>query len=132
MGIVIKRPVHVKVVVTESFRDSRLAQIRAAIAKLDAVGRQLAVNIESRGDDEVRPRLDEQAHRNKQAKAALKHEADGISALELGAEHGVGVLEGTVEVDVGDDFSLLKACEIVVKDDIIIEIRDGGRLDESQ
>ena len=132
MGLLIKRPIRVKVIVTESFREGRLAQIRAAVAKLDAIGRQLAVKIESRSQDEIRSKLVEQAQRNEQARTALKQEAKGLGTLELGAEHAIGVLEGAVEVDVGDDISALNACEIVVKDDKIIEIRDGGCLDDLQ
>ncbi len=131
MGIFVKRPVRVKVVMTESFRRSRTAEISTALARLDVVGRQLAVRLESDPDDALRGRLDDQVRRNEQAKAALKRELDGICALHDGAQYVQGVLEGTVEIDVGDDFAKLGACEIIVKDGVIVEIRDGLCPDES-
>ena len=70
-------------------------------------------------------RLRAEQKRNEQARAALKRELEKVSGLETGSEYDWGALEGTVEVEVGDDFSKLGACEIVVKEDKIIEIRDG-------
>lgn len=127
MGILVKRPVRVKVVVTEGFKARRTAEIRTALAKLGVVGRQLNARIESTRDKPESPiaaGLGAQKQRNEQAYLALKRELENISGLETGSEYDWGALEGTVEVDVGDDFSKLGACEVVVKDDKIIEIRD--------
>lgn len=131
MGIVVKRPVRITVIVTEQFKVRRAAEIRAALAKLDSVGKRLAFQLDSVGARRqessvpVEDRLRAEQRRNEQAKVALKHELERISGLEMESEYSWGALEGTVEVDVGDDFSKLGACEVVVKDDKIIEIRDG-------
>lgn len=131
MGIFVKRPVRVKVVITESFRRGRTAEISTALARLDVVGRQLAVRLETGPDSVVRDQIDDQVRRNEQAKSALKRELESIAALREGAEYVQGVLEGTVEIDVGDDFARLGACEMIVKDGVIVEIRDGLCPDES-
>lgn len=132
MGIVIKRPVRVMVVATEQYKDRRTIEIRTTLAKLDAVRKRIASQLESNRENEnaqagkqIAQRLYVELQRNEQARAALMGELEKISSLETGAEYERGTLEGTVEVEVGGDFSKLGECEIVVKDNIIVEIRDG-------
>lgn len=128
MGIVVKRPVHVKVIVTDEFKARRAAEIKGALARLDVVSKQLAARGESlSGEPEgaLAQRLRAEQARNEQARLALRRELEKVSGLATGSEYDWGALEGTVEVEVGDDFSKLGACEIVVKDGKIIEIRDG-------
>ncbi|MGC8861954.1 MAG: YlqD family protein [Armatimonadota bacterium] len=134
MGIIIKRAVRVKVVVTEEFKARRSAEVRASMARLDEVAKRLEFELESlsrrsdKGEDEkasIAERLRRAGRRNQQARAALARELETLQAVELGTEYDRGVLEGLVEVDVGDDFSRLAACEIVVRDDRIIDIREG-------
>lgn len=128
MGITVKRPVRVKVVVTEAFREQRVGQIRTALAKLDVVGKQLVARIKAadgKPDNVLIERFRAEQQRNEQARAALKRELEKTSGLDIGSEYDWGALEGMVEVEVGDDFSKLGAGEIIVKDNKIIEIRDG-------
>jgi hypothetical protein len=128
MGITIKRPVPVKVVVTEEFKARRSGEIRTALAKLDVVGKQLAARVEAveTGPESVLvERLRAEQRRNEGARLGLRRELEKISSLEPGAEYVWGAVEGIFEVEVGDDFSKLGAREIVVKDDKIIEIRDS-------
>ena len=128
MGIVIKRPVRLRVVVTDEFKARRAGEIRMGLAKLDVVAKQLAVRIEAadgKPENALTERLRAERMRNEQTRAALKRELENVAGLHLGSEYDWGTLEGTVEVEVGDEFSKLGACEVVVKDDKIIEIRDG-------
>lgn len=128
MGVIVKRPVRVKVVVTEEFRTRRTAEMRTALAKLELVSRQLASRVQSLGgaaENPVAAGLLNQQNRNAQAHAMLREGLDKLAGSETGSEYDWGVLESTIEVEVGDSFSKLGACEIVVKDDKIIEIRDG-------
>lgn len=135
MGIIVKRPVRVMVVVTDQFKVRRSAENRTALAKLETVGKQLSARIESVSTDRresesesasrIMERLLLEKRRNEQARVALRRELKKISLLETGTEYSWGTMEGTVEVEVGDDFSKLGVCEIVVKDDKIVEIRDG-------
>ena len=132
MGVTVKRPVRVKAIVTEAFKEHRAAEIRAALTRLDAVAKRVELHLQKVGPnaDAVAERLATQERRNQEAKAALTRELGVVSALDLGTEYVRGMLEGTVEVEIGDDFSKLAGCEIVIKDDKIVEIRDGLCLQE--
>lgn len=136
----VKRAVRVKVVVTEQFKVRRTAEVRAALAKLDGVGRRLSFQLDAmkragasqQADPELGERLRAGQRNNERARAALVAELEKIAALAVGDEFDRGVLEGMVEVEVGDDFAKLGLCEIVVKDDKIVEIRDGLCLEASE
>jgi|GEM_PF-9934 len=131
MGIIVKRPVRVVVIVTEQFKMRRGAEIRAALAKLDVVGKRLDFTLSSmekapESGAAVGERIRTEQRRNEQARIALKRELEKISGLEIGSEYSWGTIEGSVEVEIGDDFSKLGACEIVVKRRQ--DHRDTGRL----
>jgi len=128
MGITVKRPVLLKVIVTEDYRSCRIGEMRTALAKLDLVGKQLAARVESvEADPEsvLLERLRAEQRRNEATRIALRRELEKISGLEIGSEYDLATLEGSVELNIGDDFLNLGACEVVVKDSRIIEIRDG-------
>lgn len=125
MGITVKRPVLVKVVVTEEYRASRIAEMRSALAKLDVVGKQLAARLDSEREGALAERLWTERYRNEDARTALKRELEKITSLDIGSEYDLTTLEGSVELNVGDDFLNLGPCEVVVKDSRIVEIRDG-------
>lgn len=126
MGIIIKRPVRVKVFVTERFKQHRSAELHAGAARLDEVARRLGVQLESPSAPEgVRERLSAELRKTQDARAAIDRELEKVSSLEVGSEFDRGVLEGEVELNVGDDFSKVGVCEILIKDDKVEEIRDG-------
>lgn len=128
MGITVKRPVLLKVVVTEEYRSCRIGEMRTALARLDVVGKQLNARVESveaEPENALMERLRAEQRRNEGTRIALRHELEKISGLEIGSEYDLATLEGSVELNVGDDFLNLGACEVVVKDSKIIEIRDG-------
>lgn len=128
MGIIIKRPVRVKVLVTEKFKQHRLAELKAGGARLDEVAKRLSAQLESPAAPEgVRERLSAELRKTQDARTAIGREQEKISSLEIGSEFDRGVLEGEVELNVGDDFTKVGACEILVKDDKVEEIRDGIR-----
>lgn len=127
MGILVKRPIRVTVIVTERFRKRRSEEIRAALAKLDLVGRRIDLQL---GRDEplepgVVERLRGEKRRNERAVLALRRELEAVGLLEVGSRHNRGTVEGLVEIEVGDDLSRINACEIVVQDDKVVEILDG-------
>ena len=115
MGITVKRPVLVKVIVTEEYKVTRAGEIRTALAKLDVIGKQLAGRLESNPADALTERLRAEQKRNEDARTALKREFENVSALEPGSEYVLTTLEGSVELNVGDDFLNLGPSEIVVK-----------------
>ena len=130
MGVTVKRSVRVKVVVTEQFKTHRATEVRVALAKLETVKKRLDYESETLSrrtdaDSKLVERLNVGQRNNERARAALLRELEAITSLTVGSEYDRGALEGLVEVEVGDDFSILASCEIVVKDDKIIEIRNG-------
>lgn len=125
MGITVKRPVLVKVIVTEDYKARRIAEVRAALAKLDVVGKQLSARAASESDVALLERLGAEQQRNEGARIALRRELEKMSGLALGSEYDLTTLEGSVELNIGDDFLNLGPSEVVVKDSRIIEIRDG-------
>ena len=67
-----------------------------------------------------------QAEQEKQEtiKRQLAEQQGQIAELEIGAEVVRGTLEGLVDVKEGDDLGqILSGAEIVVKDDVIVEVR---------
>ena len=126
MGIIVKRPVRIKVIVTDEFKARRTGEIQAALARLDVVGKQLAARIERQDTPAgLIEQLRGEQRSNEGARAAMKREIEKTAGLQIGSEYWAKTLAGPVEVEIGDDFSKLGACEIVVKDHKVIEIRDG-------
>jgi len=133
MGVLIKRSVRVKVVVTDQFKTRRTAELRSALAKLDAVKKRIEFEIGATsrqaesGAQGARTleRLNAGLRNNDRARSAVLEEIDRITSTQVGSEYERGLIEGLVEVNVGDDFAKVSSCEIVVLDDKIIEIRDG-------
>ncbi|MDH7602610.1 MAG: YlqD family protein [Armatimonadota bacterium] len=134
MGVTIKRAVRIKMIVTEDFKRRRCAELEQALAKLDETSKRVEFEIESvkrrseLGQSEAErltERLRQVQRRNERARAALVRELELARSLEIGSEYDRGVVEGLVEVNVGDDFAKIASCEIVVKDDRIVEIREG-------
>lgn len=130
MGILVKRSVRVRVIVTDDFRARRTTEIRTALAKLDAVRKRIEFELESAtkrpgAGDALAERLRTGLRNNERARSALGAELDKLAALETGSEYDRGTLDGLVEVEVGDDFAKIASCDIVVKDDKIVEVREG-------
>ncbi len=133
MGISINRPVVIKAIVTESFKRLYIQDLEDAIKRIDAIQQQLVSQIR-RAELErtltpqaraVRQQLELEAARQDAAKAELEIRLREAQQLELNAEFAQGTVESLVEVAVGDNlFTKLGRAEIVVKDGIIMEIRE--------
>ncbi len=70
MSVTVKRPVLVKVVVTEDYKASRCAEMRTALARLDVVGKQISARLESGADGALKDRLRAESSRNDAARTA--------------------------------------------------------------
>jgi hypothetical protein len=133
MGISINRPVVIKAIVTESFKRLYIQDLEDAIKRIDAIQQQLVSQIR-RAELErtltpqaraVRQQLELEAARQDAAKAELELRLREAQQLQLNAEFAQGTVESLVEVAVGDNlFTRLGRAEIVVKDGIIMEIRE--------
>lgn len=133
MGLTITRPVVIKAIVTESFKRLYTQDLEDAIKRVDALTQQLDTQIrrtelerqvspQSRG---IRQQLELERARQDATKAELAMRLHEAQQLELNAEFPQGTVESLVEVQVGDNlFTKLGRTEVVVKDGIIMEIRE--------
>ncbi len=133
MSLTISRPVVIKAIVTESFKRLYIQDLEDAIKRTDTVQQQLATQIRrtelertvSPQARAVRQQLELEHARQEAARAELEMRLREAQQLALNSEFAQGTLEGLVQVNVGDNlFTKLSRAEIVVKDGIIMEIRE--------
>jgi predicted TIM-barrel fold metal-dependent hydrolase len=133
MALTIARPVVIKAIVTESFKRLYTQELQTAITRTDELVGQIDTQIrrtelerqitpQSRG---IRQQLDVERARQEATRAELQARLREVEALELNSEFPQGTVESFTEVNVGDNlFQKLGRTEIVVKDGIIIELRE--------
>ncbi|MDI6770965.1 MAG: YlqD family protein [bacterium] len=134
MGITVVRPVVVKAIVTEMFKRQYLSELEDTIRRLDAMVTQIDTQIRrselerqvSPQSRAIRQQLEVERSRQEAARLELAARMKEAEALELQSEFSQGTLESTVELSVGDNFfTRLARAEVVIKDGIVIEIREG-------
>lgn len=133
MGITVSRPVVIKAIVTESFKRLYIQDLEEAIKRVDTLEQQLASQIRRRELERtvtpqaraVRQQLELEHARQEATRAELEMRLREAQQLELNTEFTQGSVESLVEVKVGDNlFTKVGRAEIVVKDGIIMEIRE--------
>ena len=133
-SITVQRPVVIKAIVTEGFKRLYIADLEDAIKRVDAIVQQIEVQAR-RVDLErqvtpqsraLRQQLELERARQEAALAELQIRLREAQDLTLNEEFLQGTIEGTVEVSVGDNlFDKISRTEIIVKDGIILEIREA-------
>jgi hypothetical protein len=134
MGIVVNRPIVIKAIVTESFKRLYVQDLQDAIKRVESLVEQLDTQIR-RSELErqvtpqaraIRQQLELERSRQEATRAELAMRLREAEQLELNAEFTQGTVEGSVEVSVGDNlFNRIGRTEIIVKDGIILEIRES-------
>jgi len=134
MGITVVRPVVVKAIVTDTFKRQYLSELEDTVKRVDAVITQIDTQIrrtelerqitpQSRA---IRQQLEVERSRQEAARMELAARTKEAEGLELQSEFSQGTVESTVDLNVGDNFfTRLARAEIVIKDGIVIEIREG-------
>jgi hypothetical protein len=134
MGMTVVRPLVVKAIVTESFKKQYLSEIEDTVKRLDAVITQIDTQIrraelerqitpQSRA---FRQQLEVERSRQEAARMELQARMKEAEGLEINSEFSQGTIESLVELSVGDNFfTRLARAEVVIKDGIVIEIREG-------
>jgi hypothetical protein len=136
--MILKRQIVLKAVVTELLKQELIQSVDDAIARiqeeqdeLDRQSRRLMLELQRTDMNRAmafRQQLETEKRKRDDLKAALQEQRAAYEALELGSEFERGTLEGDVEVNVGDNIQeKLGQAEILVKDDIIQEIRDPAK-----
>jgi len=135
MGVTVTRPVLIKAVVTESFKRLYVQDLEDAIKRADTILEQITTQIRrselerqvSAQSRAIRQQLEVEHARQEAAKAELQMRLREAEALQLNTEFTQGTVESLVEVSIGDNlFNKLGRAEILVKDGIILEVREEG------
>jgi hypothetical protein len=133
MGMTVVRPVVVKAIVTEMFKRQYIGELEDTVKRLDAVISQIETQIrrtelerqitpQSRA---IRQQLEVERSRQESARLELQARLREAEALELNTEFSQGTVEGLVDLSVGDNFfTRLARAEVIIKDGIVIEIRE--------
>lgn len=133
MGLTVSRPVVIKAIVTEGFKRLYVQDLEEAIKRVDTIVQQLDMQIRrtelerqvSPQSRAIRQQLELERARQEGTKAELSMRLREAQELALNSEFTQGTVESLVEVNVGDNlFTKLGRTEIVVKDGIIMEIRE--------
>lgn len=133
MALTVSRPVVIKAIVTEGFKRLYVQDLDEAIKRVDTIVQQLDMQIRrtelerqvSPQSRAIRQQLELERARQEGTKAELSMRLREAQELALNSEFTQGTLESLVEVNVGDNlFTKLGRTEIVVKDGIIMEIRE--------
>ena len=117
-NLTVRRPVALQVIVTEEFKKELAEELQEAA---DAAGRRL-----EQIDYQARHLLAELQRQNLNQAMAARQQIEEVGKLELGAEFPRGTLEGVVDIKDGDNlFAKLGQTAIVVKDGVVVEIREA-------
>ncbi len=134
-SITVIRPVVIKAIVTETFKEGYKRELQEALRSVeDLIGRidsqirrmelERQITPQSRA---VRQQLELERSRQEALRAELQERLREAERLELATEFPHGTVDALVEVRIGDNlFRKLARTEVVVKDGIVMEIRDGG------
>jgi Skp family chaperone for outer membrane proteins len=133
-SIKIKRPVIVKVKVTDSFKNRMAKELQEAIKKIETElqhlefqSKRMIAELEKRnppGIPAARQHLEQETQKRLQARQNLTEQLKNIGKLANGAEVVQGTLDSYTELRVGDDWNEIMGVEVVVCDDKIIAIRN--------
>lgn len=133
-SITVQRPVVIKAIVTDGFKRLYVADLEEAIKRVDAIITQIDVQarrfelerqVTPQQSRNLRAQLELERQRQEATRFELQARLREAQDLQLNTEFTQGTIEGTVEVAVGDNlFDKISRTEIVVKDGIVLEIRE--------
>lgn len=135
-SIELKRIVMVKAIVTEAFKENLIREMERSIRNTDMQLQQMDLQSKTYMEDlkkkgqmqqltAFRNQLSQEKTRLNATKSDLLAKIEEAKRLVLGSEFVQGPLEGPVKVQVGDNlYRKVGAAEILVKDGVIIEMRN--------
>lgn len=119
--ILIRRPVVLKVKVTEDFRQRMASEVRENLNRLDLELQQLDFLVKRNPQQQKRYELEKQKLLDQKQKLIQKLKE--ISNWTVGEEIYQGTVESLATLQVGQSFSSLYGVEVVLEDDQVIAIR---------
>ena len=134
--VTLRRPLAYKVIVTEQFRQEMGEELQRAadevqgqLDQLDFQSRRYLLELQKTNLSQamaVRDEIEKEKRKQQRVKEEILNRKKEIAEMPDGERFLRGMLEGIVEVSEGDNLrNLLTAAEILVKDDVVIEIKDG-------
>ncbi len=135
MGVMLKRQVVWRAIVTPKLKEEIAREYDEAAAEIERRIQQLDFSIKGflasqQGANiaqalEIRRQVEAEKKRQQAARDELLRRKEEFLKLEEGTEVIRGILEGWVEVEVGDNLAkALAGTEIVTKDGVVVEIRE--------
>ncbi|WP_231877825.1 YlqD family protein [Ferroacidibacillus organovorans] len=136
--ITIRQPVAVKVILTEETKQQWLAELRrlinATIAELEELefrGKQWLREAKEQGEAAIaatEERIESERSQRIERREQMIAQLSQIQQMDIGEEVPNGNVETTVDVKVGDSWdTVLLGSEIILKDNIVVEIRQNGQ-----
>ncbi|KYP80556.1 hypothetical protein AYW79_10945 [Ferroacidibacillus organovorans] len=134
----IRQPVAVKVILTEETKQQWLAELRrlinATIAELEELefrGKQWLREAKEQGEAAIaatEERIESERSQRIERREQMIAQLSQIQQMDIGEEVPNGNVETTVDVKVGDSWdTVLLGSEIILKDNIVVEIRQNGQ-----
>lgn len=136
MALTVRRSVAVQAIVTERLKEELKAELEEAIEttqhridQMEFQGRRFLADLQRTDLTQAmgaRRQIEAERRRQEAIIEDLKKQIEEAEKLELGSESPRGTLEGTVDISQGDDlFKKLSASQIVIKDGIVVEVREA-------
>lgn len=135
MAVTVRRSIAVQVIVTEQFKQELRDELQEAIGvtrrrieEIDIQGRRFLADLQ-RSDItqamQARRQIEAEKRRQEALLEDLRRQLEEAEKLEPGSEFPRGTLEGLVELSPGNDLlRKLAGAQIVVKDGVIVEVRE--------
>jgi len=134
MGVVIKRNVILRSIVTDRLKEQLKEELQRSIEEIDQRIQQIDFRTQpyitelQRSNIQqamaVRQQVNQEKEKQRSVREVLLGRIKQVEELELGEEIIRGTLESQVEVEEGDNLAeVLGGQEIVTKDDVVVEIR---------
>jgi len=136
MALTVRRSIAVQAIVTEKLKEELKAELEEGaettqrrIDQMDFQSRRFLADLQRTDLTQAmsaRRQIEAERRRQEAIVEDLRKQIEEAEKLELGTEFPRGTVEGTVEISEGDDlFKKLGGSQIVVKDGIVVEVREA-------
>ncbi len=129
-----KRSFLVKAITTEGLREELAIQLHEnqkridlELEKLTYQGNKLLIesSLDIRENMALRKKIEEEKREGELVKSQISRKIKEVKELELGTLYPIGVLEGIVELKVGDNlWEKVNSAEVIIKDGVIQDIHN--------